>query len=103
LVSARPIAFCQRVGHLALLDDAGDDRRAAFLEFAQVGEPLLERAQLRVVEAAGRFLAIAGDERNGRTLVEQLDRGADLFGAALQLGGDASLDDGSHLALGRAV
>ncbi len=58
--------------------------------------PLFERAQLRVVEAAGRFLAIAGDERDGRTLVEHLDRGEDLLGAALQLGGNAGGDGVGH-------
>jgi hypothetical protein len=36
-------------------------------------QPLVERAQLRVVEFAGGFLAVPGDERHGRAAVEQLD------------------------------
>ena len=52
--------------------------RAPLLELAQVGQPLFERAQLRVVEAAGGFLAIAGDERHGGLVVEQRDGGLDL-------------------------
>ena len=35
-------------------------------------------AQLPVVEAAGHLLAVAGDERDGRALVEQPHRGSDL-------------------------
>ena len=63
---------------LALFLDALEDRRAALLELAQVGQPLLERAQLGVVETAGGFLAIAGDERHGGLVVEQGDGRLDL-------------------------
>ncbi len=55
-----------------------DDRGAPILELAQVGQALVERAQLRVVEPAGGFLAIAGDEGHGGLVVEQRDRGVDL-------------------------
>ncbi len=55
----------QFVGELALLADALEDRRAAVFEFAQIHEPFLEIAQLRIVEIAGHFLAIPGDERDG--------------------------------------
>ena len=55
----------QFVGELALLVDALEDRRAPVFEFAQIQEPFFEIAQLRIVEIAGHFLAIPGDERDG--------------------------------------
>ena len=63
---------------LALLVDALQDRGAAVLHLAQILEALIERAQLRVVEPAGRLLAIARHERHRRTAVEQVDGGGDL-------------------------
>ena len=66
---------------LALFGDAREDGAAAFFEFAQVDQTLGQVAQLRVVEAAGDFLAVTGDERHGRAFVEQLHRVADLLGA----------------------
>ena len=66
------------------------DRGAAILELAQVRQPLLERAQLRVVEAAGGFLAVAGDEGDGGLVVEQRDRRVDLGHTNVQLVSDAS-------------
>ena len=63
---------------LALLLDALEDRRAALLELAQIGQPLLERAQLGVVEPAGGFLAVARDEGHGGLVVEQGDGGVHL-------------------------
>ncbi len=75
-------------GQLALGGDLLDDRVPAFVELTQVVQPLLERPQLRVVEGAGGFLAVPGDERDGRAPVEQLDRGADLPDRHAKLGGD---------------
>ncbi len=66
------------VGQLALAADLGQDRVPALVEFAQVTQALLERAQLRVVERAGGFFAVPGDERHGGAAVEQLHGGADL-------------------------
>ena len=63
----------QVVGELALLLDGGDHRGAAGVELAEVAETLLQRAELPVVEAAGDLLAVAGDERHRRALVEQSD------------------------------
>ena len=46
---------------------------------ARAGSPGAPRAcAAGVVEAAGRFLAVARDERHGRAFVEQRDRGVDL-------------------------
>jgi hypothetical protein len=68
----------QRVGELALLLDGGQHRVAALVEFAEVAEPLLERAKLPVVEAAGDLLAVPRDERHGGAIVEQLHGGGHL-------------------------
>ena len=64
---------------LALLADRVEDDRAPFLQLAQIMQPLFERAQLRVVQRAGRLLAIARDERHRRTTIEQSHGGFDLL------------------------
>src|SRR5690606_13766591 len=71
-------ADVELVGELALPADLLADGGAPRLQLAQVGEPLLELAQLRIVEAARHLLAVAGDEWNGRPLVDQPDSGDDL-------------------------
>ena len=68
----------ERVVELALLADAVEDRGAALLHLAQVAQPLLQRAQLRVVEHAGGFLAVARDERHRRAAVQKLNCRLDL-------------------------
>ncbi len=87
-VDVRP----QLVGELALLVDARENRRAPFLELAQVAEALVQRSQLRVVERAGRLLAVPGDERDGGTAVEKVHRGADLVVAHAEFRGDLRHD-----------
>ena len=72
-----------------------EDRRAALFQLAQVAQALLQLAQLGVVEAAGDFLAVAGDERHRGALVEQRDGGGDLRRPRADIGGDA-LFDGRH-------
>ena len=67
------ICASQGLVELALGADRLQDRGAPLLQLAQVAQPLLERAQLRVVEQPGDLLAVAGDERHGRAAVEQLD------------------------------
>jgi hypothetical protein len=68
----------ERIVELALLTDAPEDRRAALFQLAQVPQPFLQRPQLRIVEGAGRLLAVARDERHGGASVEQRDRRFDL-------------------------
>ena len=65
----------QRVVELALRGDRFEDGAPALLQLAQVAQPLLERAQLRVVERPGDLLAVPGDERHGGAAVEQVDGG----------------------------
>ncbi len=86
------------VVELALLADRVEDGRPALFQFAQVAEPLLERAQLRVVETAGRLLAVPGDERDGRATVEQLDSRADLAAGHAELVSDLLVDERCHSA-----
>ena len=76
------------IGQLALGTDLLQDRVPALVELAQVAEPLFERAQLRVVQRAGGFLAVPGDERHGRAAVEQVHGGADLAYRHAEFGGD---------------
>ena len=75
-----------------------DSRIAAapLLQLAQVAQPLLERAQLGVVERAGRLLAVAGDERHGGAAVEQLDRRPHLPLAHAELVGDPLMNRLGH-------
>ena len=68
----------QLLVQLALLAHRLQDRRPPLLQLPQIAQPLLERAQLRVVEHLGRFLAVAGDEGHGRTAVEQFHGGLHL-------------------------
>ena len=77
---------------LALLLDALQHRGAAVLQLAQIAEPLLQLAQLRVVEAAGLLLAVARDERHGRALAQQVHGGRHLADADAQLRGDTLID-----------
>ncbi len=79
-------------GEFALLLDAGEDRGAAFVQLAQVAQALLQIAQLGIVEAAGDFLAVTGDEGHGGAFVEQRHGGGYLLRAHAQLVGDAGID-----------
>src|SRR6185312_9452203 len=69
----------QLARQLALFLDALEDRFAALVELAQVAEPLLERAQLRIVETFGRLLTIAGDEGDGGACIQQGNGSRDLL------------------------
>ena len=78
----------QLVGHLALTGDGIDDGGAARIEFAQIYETFRKRAQLGVIKPSGHFLAVTGDEGNGRALVQQGHRRLHLIGAGVDFGGD---------------
>jgi hypothetical protein len=94
LLSAPASAGPDLVGHLALLGDRLHDRRAPRLHLAQVGQPLGQRAQLRVVEPAGRLLAVARDEGHRGAAVEKVHRRRDLLGPRADIGGDGAEDAG---------
>ena len=69
----------QFVGELPLLFDGRQDHVAPLFQLAQIQQPLFEIAQLRVVQIAGDFLAIARDEGHGGAFVEQRHRRRDLL------------------------
>src|SRR5690606_26959865 len=77
---------------LALLAHRLQDRRAPVLQLPQIAQPLLDGAQLRVVEHLGGLLAVAGDEGHRRTAVEQLHRCSDLPLPYAELLGDPAFD-----------
>ncbi len=87
----------QRIVELALLADAAEDGLAAFVQLAQIAQALLQRAELRIVQRARRFLAIARDERHGRAAVEQFDRRAHLLLANAEFLRDAHFDGVWHV------
>ncbi len=82
----------QLVAQLALFPDAGEHRGTAVFQFAQVGQAHFQVAQLGVVQAAGDFLAVAGDERNAGAFIEQRDGGLGLCGLGADLVGDGLRD-----------
>jgi hypothetical protein len=63
----------ERVRELALFTNRLEDRRPSLLQLAQIVQPLFERAQLRVVERASGFFAIARDKRHRGAAIEQRD------------------------------
>jgi hypothetical protein len=73
---------------LALLADRGEHRGAPLLELREVAAPLLDRADLDLVEAPGPLLAVPRDERDGVALGEQVDHRADRRWSELQLLGE---------------
>jgi hypothetical protein len=75
----------QRGIELALFTDRIEDRGAAGLELAQIVQPLLQRAQLRVVEPAGDFLAVPRHERHGGAAIKQRHGRLDLLLANAKL------------------
>jgi hypothetical protein len=57
-------------GQLALLLDAGEDADAPFVEFSQVAQALFQMTQLGVIEAAGHFFPVTGDEGHGGAFIQ---------------------------------
>ena len=78
----------QFIAELALLFDAGQDRGAAFFHLAQVAQAHFQVAQLGVVQAAGDFLAVAGDEGHGCAFIQQAHRRFHLGGLRADFHGD---------------
>jgi len=82
----------QFVAEFALFVDAFENRTAAFFEFAQITQALLEQSQLRIVETLGGFLAIARDERHGCAAIKQIHGGLHLTRLGGNFYGDALFD-----------
>jgi len=79
---------------LALLRNRFEDRAAALFEFAQISQADFQVAQHGIVQAAGGFLAVAGDEGHGGAVVQQFHRRGDLGGARAEFGGELRDDAG---------
>ena len=62
-----------RVGQEILIGDAAQDFFAALVQTAQVFEPFGKRAQNSVIQRTVRLLAVARDEWNGISGVDQID------------------------------
>ena len=90
--SAARICASSASSSLPCAADRLEHRRAPLLQLPQVAQPLLERAQLGVVEGAGHLLAVSRDERHGRAAVEQLDGRGHLPLAHAELVGDPTGD-----------
>ena len=93
----------QLVGQLALAANRIEDRAAARVEFAEIDEAFRQKPQLRVVEPAGRLLAIARNERHGRAFIEQSDRRGGLLPPGADLGcdqGGSAIEVVVHFGLG---
>ena len=65
-------------GQFALFFDALEDHLASRLKFAQVDQVLFQGAELNIIEPAGGFFAVAGDEGHGGPPIEQIDGRLDL-------------------------
>src|SRR5882762_72532 len=76
----------------SLLTDAFETSGATLVHFAEIPQPLVERAQLDVIERPGRLLPVAGNKGHGRSAVEQRDGSSDLLLADAQFLGDAQGD-----------
>ena len=82
----------QLIRELSLRVDGLYDFLLTLDEAAQVGEALLEDAELLVLERARRLLAVARDERHGVARVEQLDGLRGLLRADAELRCDMGRD-----------
>ena len=71
-----------------MLLDRGQDRRAPFFQFAQIEQAFIQITQVRVVQVAGGFFAVARDKGHGRTFVEQRHSSSDLMGPNSEFLGD---------------
>ncbi|MPM54547.1 hypothetical protein SDC9_101325 [bioreactor metagenome] len=74
----------QRIGQLALLVNGLEHRLAAVVQLAQIGQALVQRAQLRIVQTARGLLAVAGHKRNRGAAIEQLHCRAHLLRLDIQ-------------------
>ncbi|MDI2022165.1 hypothetical protein PJL18_02695 [Paenarthrobacter nicotinovorans] len=81
-------------GQLALRGNRLEDGLAAFFQLTKVSEALFEVTQLGVIERPGDFLAVAGDEGDGGSGVEQFHRGLDLPGFDAEFFCDLCVDGG---------
>ena len=75
-------------GEFVLFANAFKHGGPAAFKFGQIPQAFFQRTQLGVIKPAGLFFAVAGDKRNGRTFIDHLNGGDDLFGANRKFFGD---------------
>jgi hypothetical protein len=68
--------------------NGGEDGLFAGDQLAQIEELFFDGADLDLIEVACRFLAIASDEWDGGTFIEELDRGQEAFHRDLERAGN---------------
>ena len=76
--------FFQFRCQLPLLFDRSKDDASSLLEGSQIAKPLIQAAQLFIIQATMRFLSVPGNERDGVSLVDQLHDCLHLPGFYLQ-------------------
>ena len=76
----------QLLGQLTLFLDGFEDGRAALIDGAQADDLICDDTDLFIIQRAGHFLTITGDERDGVALVEQANGGLHLGSFNMQLG-----------------
>ena len=81
-------------GQRTLRGDRLEDGPTPVLEFAEVPQPLLQVAELGVIQRPGGFLAVPGDEGHGGSGVEQVHGGLHLPGLHPEFGRDLGGDAG---------
>lgn len=59
------------VSEFALFFDGGEDALFSVAKFGEVGGEFFDGAELGVVEAAGGFFAVAGDEGDGVSVTKE--------------------------------
>ena len=89
LLAVGLVDACGQLGReLALFGDRVQDGLAAGVQLAQIDQAFGQVAKLRVVQVAGDFLAVAGNERHGGPFVQQGDGGLHLLRPDRQFGGE---------------
>ena len=79
-----PINFrLQLLAEQLALGQRRHDGFAAFVEFGQLFQAVTDGGDLNFIQFAGAFLAVAGNEGNGRALLEQERGGRNLTGLEL--------------------
>src|SRR6185312_6952931 len=76
-----------------------EDRGAPRIELLELGQAVADGHEGDLVQVAGGFLAVAGDEGDGGFFLQQADGGVHAGGGQGQLGGDhrrVALDHGGH-------
>ena len=84
--------LAQLRGQFSLLINFAEDLFLSLYEIPEVGDALLNAADLFLVKGAGRFFAVAGDEGPGIASVQEFHNGVHLPGAYFHFGSNGRGD-----------